>query len=160
MEQKEKNQPAIFCGTFETRLENGHFVLPEPFLHKLENESPEEKLIFFFPHDVLFIFSEKGLLAMMNEAMRCSDQAVARKICYLASRSMETWSPDGTVRLPARLMEMYEFSPCEEISLIGMMNRIELWRSDCWKKQEEAFQEEWEPFQEEMLDELLRDFNI
>ena len=66
---KQRNHPVPFCGTSEVTLEKGQIIIPEALLRKLDAESSEEKLLYFFPHSYLLIYSEQGMHNMVTEAM-------------------------------------------------------------------------------------------
>ena len=147
MGKNEKNHPALFCGTYELTLEKGKIIIPEAVLQKLEAESPEEKLLYFFPHSCLFLYSERGMRDLVTEAMmRYHDQTVARRIWHTASQFSEKWSPEGAVAIPEALIKQYEFSSDERLVLVGTMNRMELWKCDDWKQEQEKMQTLLEPY--------------
>jgi len=57
-------------------------------------------------------------------------------------------------------MGKYEFLPYERLVLVGMMNRIELWKYNDWKKAEENMQRLFEPYWEDienLLGSMTRD---
>ncbi|MDL2232346.1 hypothetical protein LJC63_02030 [Ruminococcaceae bacterium OttesenSCG-928-L11] len=155
MEQKKKMQHRGFCGTYEIILDHGCFNLPEAFLEKLEAESPESKMLCFYPYDVLFLFSEQKILSLMDEALRYRDQLAARRIRYLISTSMAAWSSKGAISIPAWLIERYEFSESERITLFGMENRIELWKADAWHRQVEEWNNDLEAYRDSIMKDLL-----
>ena len=155
MNNKNNAAPTFFFGEYEIRLDNRMLYMPEPFLKKLLDESPIEKSIFFFPYDVLMIFGEKGIQKLMAEARNRSDQFVARMIWHLTAKNGIVLSPDGKVEIPAAIIEKYSFSNDETLSLIGMMDRIEVWKQKNWIEERGKLDNFLAPYTKDDLESLL-----
>ncbi|RMH03418.1 MAG: division/cell wall cluster transcriptional repressor MraZ [Nitrospirae bacterium] len=143
----------MFAGQYHCKLdEKGRFIVPSPIREQLEAEG--ERVIFVKGQDLpLSAYSLKGWQQILEQAKATLDDDQSRFFMHflVAEAASAELDKAGRILIPGRLRKAIPLDEEQEIVLLGMYHRLEIWNPTDWRRYLHQRDEQYEQHLGRML---------
>jgi MraZ protein len=126
----------MFAGEYLCKLdEKGRFLLPSPIREQLETEG--NGVVFLKgPEQSLWIYSAKEWATVLERTKAKLDEDQSRLFMHFIVSEAGTSDVDraGRILIPGRLRKLVPVEEDQEVVLVGLYNRLELWNPAEWRR--------------------------
>lgn len=126
----------MFAGEYLCKLdEKGRFIIPSPMRERLEAEG--NGVVFLKgPEQSLWIYSTAEWEKVLERTKNKLDEDQSRLFMHFVVSEAGTSDVDkaGRVLIPGRLRKLVPVEEDQEIILVGLYNRLELWNPAEWRR--------------------------
>ena len=124
-----------FAGQYVCKLdEKGRFIVPSPIREYLETDS--QSVVFLKGQDhPLFAYSGSEWQKLLGRAKASLDEEQSRLFMHymLAEAASSDMDKAGRILIPGRLRKMIPVDDDQEVVLVGMYHRLEIWNPSDWR---------------------------
>lgn len=136
----------MFAGQYHCKLdEKGRFIVPSPLREQLETEG--QQVIFLKGQDLpLSAYSLNEWKKVLERAKNAFDEDQSRLFMHfvVSEASPAEMDKAGRVLIPGRLRKVIPVDDDQEIIVVGMYHRFEIWNPSEWRlylmKNEEKYE--------------------
>jgi len=126
----------MFAGEYLCKVdEKGRFIVPPPIREQLETEG---KSVVFLkgPEQSLWIYSSTEWVKVLERTKDKLDEDQSRLFMHFVVSEAGTSDVDkaGRVLIPGRLRKVVQVDEEQEIVLVGLYHRIEVWNPAEWRR--------------------------
>lgn len=126
----------MFAGEYLCKLdEKGRFIMPSPMRERLEAEG--SGVVFLKgPEQSLWIYSTAEWEKVLERTKNKLDEDQSRLFMHFVVSEAGTSDVDkaGRVLIPGRLRKLVPVEEDQEIILVGLYNRMEVWNPSEWRR--------------------------
>lgn len=126
----------MFAGEYLCKLdEKGRFIVPSPIREQIESEGPS--VVFLKgPEQSLLLYSAKEWKQVLERTKSSLDEDQSRLFMHHVVSEAGTSDIDktGRILIPGRLRKMVPMDEDQEVILIGLYHRIEVWNPSEWRR--------------------------
>lgn len=126
----------MFAGEYLCKLdEKGRFILPSPMRERLEAEG--NGVVFLKgPEQSLWVYSTAEWQRVLERTKDKLDEDQSRLFMHFVVSEAGTSDVDkaGRILIPGRLRKMVPVEDDQEIVLVGLYNRMEIWNPSEWRR--------------------------
>jgi MraZ protein len=126
----------MFAGEYLCKLdEKGRFILPSPVREQLETEG--NGVVFLKgPEPSLWIYSAQEWERVLERTKLKLDEDQSRLFMHfvVSEAGISDLDKTGRILIPGRLRKMIPVEEEQEVVLIGLYNRLELWNPSEWRR--------------------------
>ena len=126
----------MFAGEYVCKVdEKGRFIVPSPIRERLEIEG--NGVVFLKgPEQSLWIYSTAEWEKVLERTKTKLDEDQSRLFMHFVVSEAGTSDVDktGRVLIPGRLRKSVPMDDDQEIVLIGLYNRLEVWNPSEWRR--------------------------
>jgi MraZ protein len=126
----------MFAGEYLCKLdEKGRFILPPPMRERLEAEG--NGVVFLRgPEQSLWVYSNAEWHRVLERTKDKLDEDQSRLFMHFVVSEAGTSDVDktGRILIPGRLRKMVPVEDDQEIVLVGLYNRMEIWNPSEWRR--------------------------
>lgn len=126
----------MFAGEYLCKLdEKGRFILPSPMRERLEAEG-KEVVFLKGPEQSLWIYSAAEWQRILERMKDKLDEDQSRLFMHSVVSEAGTSDVDkaGRILIPGRLRKIIPVEDDQEIVLVGLYNRLEIWNPSEWRR--------------------------
>ncbi|MGH7229189.1 MAG: division/cell wall cluster transcriptional repressor MraZ [Nitrospiraceae bacterium] len=126
----------MFAGEYLCKVdEKGRFIVPPPIREQLETEG---KSVVFLkgPEQSLWIYSSTEWVKVLERTKDKLDEDQSRLFMHFVVSEAGTSDVDkaGRVLIPGRLRKVVQVDEEQEIVLVGLYHRMEVWNPAEWRR--------------------------
>ena len=126
----------MFAGEYLCKVdEKGRFIVPPPIREQLETEG---KSVVFLkgPEQSLWIYSSTEWMKVLERTKDKLDEDQSRLFMHFVVSEAGTSDVDkaGRVLIPGRLRKVVQVDEEQEIVLVGLYHRMEVWNPAEWRR--------------------------
>ncbi len=126
----------MFAGEYLCKVdEKGRFIVPPPIREQLETEG---KSVVFLkgPEQSLWIYSSAEWMKVLERTKDKLDEDQSRLFMHFVVSEAGTSDVDkaGRVLIPGRLRKVVQVDEEQEIVLVGLYHRMEVWNPAEWRR--------------------------
>jgi len=126
----------MFAGEYLCKVdEKGRFIVPPPIREQLEAEG---KSVIFLkgPEQSLWIYSSTEWVKVLERTKDKLDEDQSRLFMHFVVSEAGTSDVDkaGRVLIPGRLRKVVQVDEEQEIVLVGLYHRMEVWNPAEWRR--------------------------
>jgi transcriptional regulator MraZ len=126
----------MFAGEYLCKVdEKGRFIVPPPIREQLETEG---KSVVFLkgPEQSLWIYSSTEWVKVLERTKDKLDEDQSRLFMHFVVSEAGTSDVDkaGRVLIPGRLRKVVQVDEEQEIVLVGLYHRMEVWNPGEWRR--------------------------
>ena len=126
----------MFAGEYLCKVdEKGRFIVPPPIREQLETEG---KSVVFLkgPEQSLWIYSSTEWVKVLERTKDKLDEDQSRLFMHFVVSEAGTSDVDkaGRVLIPGRLRKVVQVDEEQEIVLVGLYQRMEVWNPGEWRR--------------------------
>ncbi|MBH0193622.1 MAG: division/cell wall cluster transcriptional repressor MraZ [Nitrospira sp.] len=126
----------MFAGEYLCKVdEKGRFIVPSPIREQLE--SGGQAVVFLKgPEQSLLIYSTTEWERMLERTKTSLDEDQSRLFMHFVVSEAGTSELDkaGRILIPGRLRKMVPVDEDQEVILVGLYHRMELWNPSEWRR--------------------------
>jgi MraZ protein len=126
----------MFAGEYLCKLdEKGRFLLPSPIREQLEGEG--NGVVFLKgPEQSLWIYSTREWTSVLERTKAKLDEDQSRLFMHFIVSEAGTSDVDktGRILIPGRLRKLVPVEEDQEVVLVGLYSRLELWNPAEWRR--------------------------
>jgi transcriptional regulator MraZ len=126
----------MFAGEYLCKLdEKGRFIVPSPMRERLETEG--NGVVFLKgPEQSLWIYSTAEWARVLERTKTKLDEDQSRLFMHFVVSEAGTSDVDkaGRILIPTRLRKLIPVEEDQEIILVGLYNRMEVWNPSEWRR--------------------------
>jgi len=126
----------MFAGEYLCKLdEKGRFIVPSPMRERLETEG--NGVVFLKgPEQSLWIYSTAEWARVLERTKTKLDEDQSRLFMHFIVSEAGTSDVDkaGRILIPTRLRKLIPVEEDQEIVLVGLYNRMEVWNPSEWRR--------------------------
>jgi len=126
----------MFAGEYLCKLdEKGRFIIPSPMRERLETEG--NGVVFLKgPEQSLWIYSTAEWARVLERTKTKLDEDQSRLFMHFIVSEAGTSDVDkaGRILIPTRLRKLIPVEEDQEIILVGLYNRMEVWNPSEWRR--------------------------
>ena len=126
----------MFAGEYLCKLdEKGRFIVPSPMRERLEAEG--NGVVFLKgPEQSLWIYSTAEWEKVLDRTKARLDEDQSRLFMHFVVSEAGTSDVDkaGRILIPGRLRKLVPVEEDQEIILVGLYNRMEVWNPSEWRR--------------------------
>jgi len=126
----------MFAGEYLCKLdEKGRFIVPSPMRERLETEG--NGVVFLKgPEQSLWIYSTAEWARVLERTKAKLDEDQSRLFMHFVVSEAGTSDVDkaGRILIPTRLRKLIPVEEDQEIILVGLYNRMEVWNPSEWRR--------------------------
>ena len=126
----------MFAGEYLCKVdEKGRFIVPSPIREQLE--SGGQAVVFLKgPEQSLLIYSTKEWEQVLERTKTSLDEDQSRLFMHFVVSEAGTSELDkaGRILIPGRLRKMVPVDDDQEVILVGLYHRLELWNPSEWRR--------------------------
>ena len=126
----------MFAGEYLCKLdEKGRFIVPSPMRERLETEG--NGVVFLKgPEQSLWIYSTAEWARVLERTKTKLDEDQSRLFMHFIVSEAGTSDVDkaGRILIPTRLRKLIPVEEDQEIILVGLYNRMEVWNPSEWRR--------------------------
>ena len=126
----------MFAGEYLCKLdEKGRFIVPSPVRERIASEGNGVVLV-KGPEQALLAYSAKEWEQLLARTKDKLDEDQSRLFMHFVVSEAGSSELDkaGRVLIPTRLRKMVPMDEEQEIVLVGLYNRLELWNPADWRR--------------------------
>ena len=126
----------MFAGEYLCKVdEKGRFIVPSPIREQIEADG-QTVMFLKGPEQSLLIYSTKEWEKVLERARTTLDEDQSR--LFMHSVVSEAGSSDidktGRILIPGRLRKLVPVDEDQEIILVGLYHRMEIWNPSDWRR--------------------------
>ena len=126
----------MFAGEYLCKVdEKGRFIVPSPIREQIEAEG-QAVMFMKGPEQSLLIYSTREWEKVLERAQTSLDEDQSR--LFMHSVVSEAGSSDidktGRILIPGRLRKLVPVDEDQEIILVGLYHRMEIWNPSEWRR--------------------------
>ena len=126
----------MFAGEYLCKVdEKGRFIVPSPIREQIEAEG-QAVMFMKGPEQSLLIYSTREWEKVLERARTTLDEDQSR--LFMHSVVSEAGSSDidktGRILIPGRLRKLVPVDEDQEIILVGLYHRMEIWNPSDWRR--------------------------
>ncbi|HEX5543972.1 MAG TPA: hypothetical protein VFX10_00680 [Nitrospira sp.] len=126
----------MFAGEYLCKVdEKGRFIVPSPIREQIEADG-QTVMFLKGPEQSLLIYSTKEWEKVLERARTSLDEDQSR--LFMHSVVSEAGSSDidktGRILIPGRLRKLVPVDEDQEIILVGLYHRMEVWNPSEWRR--------------------------
>jgi len=126
----------MFAGEYLCKVdEKGRFLVPSPIREQIE--SGGQAVVFLKgPEQSLLIYSTKEWEQVLQRTKTSLDEDQSRLFMHFVVSEAGTSDLDkaGRILIPGRLRKMVPVDEDQEVILVGLYHRMELWNPSEWRR--------------------------
>lgn len=126
----------MFAGEYLCKLdEKGRFIVPSPMRERLEAEG--NGVVFLKgPEQSLWIYSTAEWARVLERTKAKLDEDQSRLFMHFVVSEAGTSDVDkaGRILIPTKLRKLVPVEEDQEIILVGLYNRMEIWNPSEWRR--------------------------
>ena len=126
----------MFAGEYLCKLdEKGRFIVPSPMRERLETEG--NGVVFLKgPEQSLWIYSAAEWAKVLERTKAKLDEDQSRLFMHFVVSEAGTSDVDkaGRILIPTRLRKLVPVEEDQEIILVGLYSRMEVWNPSEWRR--------------------------
>lgn len=126
----------MFAGEYLCKLdEKGRFIIPSPMRERLETEG--NGVVFLKgPEQSLWIYSSAEWARVLERTKAKLDEDQSRLFMHFVVSEAGTSDVDkaGRILIPTKLRKLIPVEEDQEIILVGLYNRMEVWNPSEWRR--------------------------
>lgn len=126
----------MFAGEYLCKLdEKGRFIVPSPMRERLEAEG--NGVVFLKgPEQSLWIYSTAEWARVLERTKAKLDEDQSRLFMHFVVSEAGTSDVDkaGRILIPTKLRKLVPVEEDQEIILVGLYNRMEVWNPSEWRR--------------------------
>ncbi|MBM4126062.1 MAG: division/cell wall cluster transcriptional repressor MraZ [Nitrospira sp.] len=126
----------MFAGEYLCKMdEKGRFIVPSPIREQIE--SGGQAVVFLKgPEQSLLIYSTKEWEQVLERTKSSLDEDQSRLFMHFVVSEAGTSELDkaGRILIPGRLRKMVPVDEDQEVILVGLYHRLELWNPSEWRR--------------------------
>jgi MraZ protein len=136
----------VFAGEYLCRLdEKGRFIVPSPIREELESDG--QAVVFLKgPEQALLVYSVKEWERVLERTKAKLDEDQSRLFMHFVVSEAGTSELDkaGRVLIPGKLRKLIPVEDDQEVVLVGLYNRLEIWNPSEWRRYVSRSEEKYE----------------
>jgi len=126
----------MFAGEYLCKLdEKGRFIVPSPIREQIESDG--QSVVFLKgPEQSLLLYSAKEWTQVLERTKSSLDEDQSRLFMHHVVSEAGTSDLDktGRILIPGRLRKMVPMDEDQEVILVGLYHRIEIWNPSEWRR--------------------------
>ncbi|MEQ1562074.1 MAG: division/cell wall cluster transcriptional repressor MraZ [Nitrospiraceae bacterium] len=126
----------MFAGSYSCKVdEKGRFIVPSPIREQVESEG--QAVVFIKgPEESTFLYSMKEWEKVLERTKASLDEEQSRLFMHHIVSESGTSELDkaGRILIPGRLRKLIPLDEDQEIVLVGMYHRMEIWNPSDWRR--------------------------
>ena len=126
----------MFAGEYLCKLdEKGRFIVPSPIREQVEADG--QSVVFLKgPEQSLLLYSAKEWAQVLERTKSSLDEDQSRLFMHHVVSEAGTSDMDktGRILIPGRLRKMVPMDEDQEVILVGLYHRIEIWNPSEWRR--------------------------
>jgi len=126
----------MFAGSYSCKVdEKGRFIVPSPIREQVE--SGGQAVVFIKgPEESTFLYSMKEWEQVLERTKATLDEEQSRLFMHHVVSEAGTSELDkaGRILIPGRLRKLIPLDEDQEIVLVGMYHRMEIWNPSDWRR--------------------------
>lgn len=126
----------MFAGEYLCKLdEKGRFIVPSPLREQIEADG-ETVMFLKGPEQSLLIYSTKEWEKVLERTRTSLDEDQSRLFMHFVVSEAGSSDIDktGRVLIPSRLRKLVPVDEDQEIILVGLYHRMEIWNPSDWRR--------------------------
>ena len=136
----------MFAGEYLCKVdEKGRFIVPSPIREQIESEG--QAVIFLKgPEESTLIYSKKEWEKVLERTKAALDEDQSRQFMHFVVSEAGTSEIDkaGRILIPGRLRKNIPLDEDQEIILVGLYHRMEIWNPSNWRRYIGKSEEQYE----------------
>jgi MraZ protein len=136
----------MFAGEYLCKLdEKGRFIVPSPIREELESDG--QGVVFLKgPEQALLAYSVKEWERVLERTKAKLDEDQSRLFMHFVVSEAGTSELDkaGRVLIPGKLRKQIPVEDDQEVILVGLYNRLEIWNPSEWRRFVSRSEEQYE----------------
>jgi len=126
----------MFAGEYLCKVdEKGRFIVPSPIREQIEADG--QSVVFLKgPEQSLLIYSAKEWKQVLERTKTSLDEDQSRLFMHFVVSEAGTSDIDktGRILIPGRLRKLVPLDDDQEVILVGLYHRIEIWNPSEWRR--------------------------
>ena len=126
----------MFAGEYLCKVdEKGRFIVPSPIREQIEADG--QAVVFLKgPEQSLLIYSTKEWQQVLERTKTSLDEDQSRLFMHFVVSEAGTSELDkaGRILIPGRLRKLVPVDEDQEVILVGLYHRMELWNPSEWRR--------------------------
>lgn len=126
----------MFAGQYYCKIdEKGRFVVPSPIREEIENNG--NSLMFLKGQDMpISAYTNPEWEKVLEKAKQLLDEDQRRLFMYhmVSEASGSEMDKAGRILIPGRLRKLIPVDDDQEVVIIGMFHRLEVWNPSEWRR--------------------------
>jgi len=126
----------MFAGSYSCKVdEKGRFIVPSPIREQVE--SGGQAVVFIKgPEESTFLYSMREWEQVLERTKATLDEEQSRLFMHHVVSEAGTSELDkaGRILIPSRLRKLIPLDEDQEIVLVGMYHRMEIWNPSDWRR--------------------------
>ncbi len=126
----------MFAGEYLCKVdEKGRFIVPSPIREQIEADG--QSVVFLKgPEQSLLIYSAKEWKQVLERTKTSLDDDQSRLFMHFVVSEAGTSDLDktGRILIPGRLRKMVPLDDDQEVILVGLYHRMEIWNPSEWRR--------------------------
>ena len=126
----------MFAGEYLCKVdEKGRFIVPSPIREQIEADG--QTVIFLKgPEQSLLIYSMKEWEKVLERARTSLDEDQSRLFMHsvVSEAGLSDIDKTGRILIPGRLRKLVPVDEDQEIILVGLYHRMEIWNPSEWRR--------------------------
>jgi len=126
----------MFAGEYLCKLdEKGRFIVPSPIREQIESDG--QSVVFLKgPEQSLLLYSAKEWKQVLERTKSSLDEDQSRLFMHhvVSEAGSSDIDKTGRILIPGRLRKMVPMDEDQEVILVGLYHRIEIWNPSEWRR--------------------------
>ena len=126
----------MFAGEYLCKLdEKGRFIVPSPIREQIESDG--QSVVFLKgPEQSLLLYSAKEWTQVLERTKSSLDEDQSRLFMHhvVSEAGSSDIDKTGRILIPGRLRKMVPMDEDQEVILVGLYHRIEIWNPSEWRR--------------------------
>jgi MraZ protein len=126
----------MFAGEYLCKVdEKGRFIVPSPIREQIEADG-QSVMFLKGPEQSLLIYSAKEWKQVLERTKTSLDEDQSRLFMHFVVSEAGTSDIDkaGRILIPGRLRKMVPLDDDQEVILVGLYHRMEIWNPSEWRR--------------------------
>lgn len=126
----------MFAGEYLCKLdEKGRFIVPSPIREQIEADG-ETVMFLKGPEQSLLIYSTKEWEKVLERTKTSLDEDQSRLFMHFVVSEAGSSDIDktGRILIPSRLRKLVPVDEDQEVILVGLYHRMEIWNPSDWRR--------------------------
>ncbi len=126
----------MFAGSYPCKVdEKGRFIVPSPIREQIEAEG-QAVMFLKGPEESILLYSMKEWDKVLERTRTTLDEEQSRLFMHFIVSEAGTSEIDkaGRILIPSRLRKLVPLDEDQEIVLVGMFHRMEIWNPSEWRR--------------------------
>jgi MraZ protein len=126
----------MFAGEYLCKLdEKGRFIVPSPIREQIEADG-EAVMFLKGPEQSLLLYSTKEWEKVLERTRTSLDEDQSRLFmhCVVSEAGSSDIDKTGRILIPGRLRKLVPVDEDQEIILVGLYHRMEIWNPSDWRR--------------------------